>query len=89
MQEQHRMIRSRLKLLIAERNLERLKSNQPQLTLQQIAREAGLAVSTINGLTTTRSSRIDFETLSALCNYFHVQPGDILEFIADTTSNIN
>ena len=76
-------VRSKLKLLIAERNVERMRSNQPTLTLRQLAQETGLALSTINWLTTPRANRIDFRTLNALCRYFDVQPGDILEYIPD------
>jgi DNA-binding Xre family transcriptional regulator len=77
------MVRSRLKILIAERNLERIKANQPVLTIRQIAQDARLAPSTVNGLTSMRANRIDFDTLNALCAYFGVQPGDILVYTPD------
>lgn len=83
MREHDMAVRSRLKLLIAERNVERVKTRQPTLTLRQLAEETGLAISTVNGLTTTRANRVDFNTLSALCRYFNVQPGDILEYVPD------
>ena len=76
-------VRSRLKLLIAERNVERVRAHQPMLTLRHLAEETGLALSTINGLTTPRAHRIDFKTLNALCRYFDVQPNDILEYVPD------
>ncbi|WP_054535519.1 helix-turn-helix domain-containing protein [Herpetosiphon geysericola] len=76
-------VRSRLKVLIAQYNVKRLKANQPTLTLRRLAEETGLALSTINGLTTPRASRVDFKTLNALCEYFDVQPGEILEYLKD------
>lgn len=76
-------VRSRLKLLIAERNVERVRSGQSMLTLRYLAEETGLALSTVSGLTTPRANRIDFNTLNALCRYFNVQPGDILEYVPE------
>jgi len=76
-------VRSRLKLLIAERNVERVRTGQPTLTLRSLAAETGLARSTVNGLTTPRANRIDFKTLNALCRYFDVQPGAILEYVPE------
>ena len=76
-------VRSRLKVLIAERNLDRARANQPPLTLRHLAEETGLALSTVNGLTTTRANQVNFNTLNALCRYFDVQPGDILEYVPE------
>lgn len=83
MQGQTMAVRSRLKVLIAERNLDRVRANQPPLTLRRLAEETGLALSTVNGLTTTRANRVDFNTLNALCRYFDVQPGNILEYVPE------
>lgn len=76
-------VRSRLKVLIAERNLERTRANQPLLTLRRLAEETGLALSTVNGLTTTRTTQVNFKTLNALCRYFDAQPGTILEYVPE------
>jgi len=76
-------VRSRLKVFIAERNLDRARAKQPPLTLRQLAEETGLALSTVNGLTTTRANQVNFNTLNALCRYFDVQPGDILEYVPE------
>lgn len=77
-------VRSRLKLIIAERNLERIKQQQPELTLRQIAAGSGVPPSVISGLTTGRAGRIDFKTINKLCIYLQIQPGDLLEFVTDT-----
>ncbi len=81
------MVRSRLKLLIAERNIERLRTGEPALTLRQIAADCDLPVSVVNGLTSGRTGRVDFKTLDRLCTYFNVQPGDLLEHIPDAQEN--
>ena len=74
-------VRSRLKLLIAERNLERIKHGLPEITLRQIAAESQLPLSTVSGLTSGRAGRVDFRTLDKLCRYFNVQPGELLEYV--------
>ncbi len=75
------MVRSRLKVLIAERNLDRLREGKPVLTIRGIGAATGLSVATITGLTAGRAGRIDFDTLDTLCSYFHIQPGDLLEYL--------
>ncbi len=76
-------VRSRMKLLIAERNLERIKQGLPEITQRDIAAESQLPLSTVNGLITGRAGRVDFRTLNRLCRYFDVQPGELLEYVPD------
>ncbi len=76
-------VRSRIKLLIAERNLERIKQGLPEITQRDIAADSQLPLSTVNGLITGRAGRVDFRTLNRLCRYFNVQPGELLEYIPD------
>ncbi len=72
-----------MKLLIAERNLERIKEGLPEITQRDIAEESQLPLSTVNGLITGRAGRVDFRTLNRLCRYFNVQPGELLEYVPD------
>jgi putative transcriptional regulator len=83
MQAQTMAVRSRLKLLIAERNIERIKTGQSELTIRRIAEEAGVPPSVISGLTAGRAKQVAFKTLDSLCRYFKVEPGDILEYMPD------
>ncbi len=76
-------VRSRMKLLIAERNLQRIKQGLPEITQRDIAADSQLPLSTVNGLITGRAGRVDFRTLNRLCRYFNVQPGELLEYIPD------
>jgi len=76
-------VRSRLKILLWERNLTRVKAGQAALTLRQIADDTGLAPSTLTGLTANRAKRVDYDTLNVLCKYLDCKPGDILEYVAD------
>ena len=74
-------VRSRLKLLIAERNLDRIKQGLPEITQREIAAESHLPLSTVSGLTSGRAGRVDFRTIDKLCRYFNVQPGELLEYV--------
>ena len=80
-------VRSRLKLLVAERNLERIKQGLPEITQRDIAAGSELPLSTVNGLITGRAGRVDFRTLNRLCRYFNVQPGELLEYVPDDDSD--
>lgn len=77
------MVRSRLKLLLSERNTERLRSGQEPLTIRELAELADLSPSVISGLTANRVARIDFTTLDKICKALDCQPGDILVRVAD------
>lgn len=74
------VVKSRLKVLIAERNLERARQGQEPLTVRGVALAAGLAPSVVGGLTSNRSQRIDFATIDKLCRFFSCQPGELLEY---------
>lgn len=76
-------VRSRLKLLLAERNLERIKRGEPELTSREIAANSGVPASVIWGLTSGRAGRIDFKTIDKLCKFLQIQPGELFEFVLD------
>ena len=67
-------IYNRIKVLIAEKELREKR----KLTYRVIADETGIPVSTLTEYMTQRISRFDGSTLEKLCEYFSVQPGDIL-----------
>jgi putative transcriptional regulator len=77
------VVRSRLRVLIHERNTERVKRGKKPLTIRQIAKHSGVSTSAITGLTTNRIARYDSATLQALCRFFNCTPGDILEYIPE------
>lgn len=79
------MVRSRLKLLISERNTERIRAGQPELTIRQIATDSGVPPSVVSGLTSGRAQQVHFRTLNRLCQALNCAPGDILEYIPDPT----
>ncbi len=80
---EQRMVRSRLRALLAQRNAERAERQEPEITIRQLAEDIDLSPSVITGLTGKRSQGVQFETLNKLCAYFECQPGDILVYEPD------
>ena len=61
-------IKSRLSILMGEK----------RYNMQDVFERTGISRNSISNLYHERSSRIDFETLSRLCDLFDCQPSDIL-----------
>ena len=74
------VVKSKLKVLILERNAERARKGLKPLTTRRIAELTGIATSTLTGLTANRSKGVEFATLQAICRFFNCTPGDILEY---------
>jgi DNA-binding Xre family transcriptional regulator len=73
-------VRSRLKLVIARHNLERMERGETPLTTREIAEHTGLAHSTVTGVSSGRLTMISYRTIAALCAFFKVTPGDLFEY---------
>jgi len=56
---------------------------EKRYNMQDVFEKTGIARSTISNLYHDRSQRIDFETLSKLCELFDCTPSDILRFESD------
>jgi putative transcriptional regulator len=80
------MVKSRLKLLINQRNSIRIQEGQPELTIRQLAIDAGVPPSVVSGLTSGRAQQVHFKTLDKLCKALECTPGDILEYSPDQKS---
>ena len=80
-------VKSSLRRLIARENLRRADTGEPQLSQAAIARESGVPQSVISTLMNGKSRRIDFDTINGLCNFFHVQPGDLFDYTPDAPAN--
>jgi hypothetical protein len=63
-------ISSRLRILLAQTNLERARCGQSALSLRQLATESGVSLSVLAALNTGRSQRIDYATIDRLLAYF-------------------
>jgi putative transcriptional regulator len=77
------MVRSRLNVIIADINAERARKQQKELTIRQLASDAGLPPSVVSGLITNRAKQAHFKTLDKLCKALKCTPGDLLEFAPD------
>jgi hypothetical protein len=77
-------VSSRLRVLLAQTNLERARCGQPLLSLRQLATESGVSLSVLAALNTGRSQRIDYATIDRLLayfsRYFAVTTGDLLQW---------
>lgn len=69
----------RLASLIDEQNLKLSEMGQTEkrLTQRRLAIETGIATTTLNRLFKNDFSRVDVNTVEALCNYFGCEVGDI------------
>lgn len=77
-------VKSALRRLIAQENLRRADTGEPELSQAAIARASGVPQSVISTLINGKSERIDFKTINGLCNYFKVRPGDLFDYTPET-----
>ena len=76
--------RSRVGILLYQRNRERAEAGQPLISLNAVAKATGIAYSALRALARNETGRIDFDTLDRLWTYFGVQSLDeILEHIPE------
>jgi DNA-binding Xre family transcriptional regulator len=61
----------RLRILLAQLNIERVKRGQPTISLRRLAQESGVSQSALVALHTGRSQRIDYATIDRLLSYFN------------------
>lgn len=76
-------VKSRLKLLLSEKNTERIRAGQEPWKIRELAEAAELSPSVVSGLTTNRATQVRFDTLSKLCKVLDCTPGDILAYLPD------
>jgi len=60
----------RLRILLAQLNVERAKQGQRSISLRYLAQESGVSQSVLVALHTGRSQRIDYATIDRLLSYF-------------------
>lgn len=74
------MIRVRINVLRAEKELQEGR----KITFRDLTEETGLSMATINRILNGQSKQISFDTLNALCQYFGVGIGEVLEYVPDS-----
>ncbi len=70
------MIKSKLKLLIAQREV----TTGEKITYESLAAEVGLSKNALNRLAENKTDRVEFATLDKLCRYFQCDIGDLLAY---------
>jgi putative transcriptional regulator len=76
-------VRSRVKILLYQRNRPRIEAGERPLTLHDVAIATGIAYAALRKLANNQSTRIDLQTIDRLCSYFGAGVGEILEHIPD------
>jgi DNA-binding Xre family transcriptional regulator len=59
------------------------KKTGQKLTWEKLAEDTGIAYSTISRWANGKTNRYDDKVMAILCDYFQVQPGDILVYESD------
>jgi putative transcriptional regulator len=60
--------------------------HQRRMTLTELAERVDLTLANLSILKTGKARAIRFSTLEAICGALDCQPGDILEFVPESTS---
>jgi DNA-binding Xre family transcriptional regulator len=82
-------IRARIKVLLAEVNLERTRAGERPVSVRQLSEETGITHSALVQLVNGKSKMVAFETLDKLMQFFNIESLDrLLEYIplAERTS---
>jgi len=58
-----------------------------RMTLTELAQRVGITIVNLSILKTGKARAIRFSTLDAICTALSCQPGDLLEFLPDTTES--
>lgn len=58
-----------------------------RMTLTELAGAVGITLANLSILKTGKAKGVRFATLDAICAALSCQPGDILEFLPDTTEH--
>jgi len=61
--------------------------HERRMTLTELAERIDITLANLSILKTGKARAIRFSTLEAICSALACQPGDILEFVADATSD--
>jgi putative transcriptional regulator len=65
--------------------LHRVAANQDITKIKDVAEKAGLSALAVSGIWNNASLRVDLSTLNALCEALNCTPGDLLEYLPDTS----
>jgi len=69
-------VRNRFKVLLANKELEEGR----KITYQEIQSETGIDAGTLSAWANNRVTRYDADKIAALCDYFGISAGELLEY---------
>lgn len=58
-----------------------------RMKLKDLAEATGLAINNLSILKTNKARAIRFSTLNSICKVLNCTPGDLLEYIPDSTAD--
>ena len=78
-------VRSRIKVLLAERNLDRVRAGEKPISVRQLAEETGITHSALVKLVNGKSAMISMVTLDRLMQFFGTHDlNELLEYVPPT-----
>lgn len=82
MQGMNMPVKSRIKVLLAERNLDRARSGEKPISVRGLAEATGITHSALVKLVNGKSNMISFETLDKIMQFFGTKDlNEILEYV--------
>ena len=79
------VVNNRFSLLLAEKRIHEKRT----ISISEIARDTGIARKTLLAWANNTVTRFDAPVIDALCRYFGVKPGDLFEYVDDSSPNLN
>ncbi len=77
-------VKSRVKLLLAERNLERVRKGEKAITVIGLSQATGITHSALVKFVNGQSTRVDFATIDKLMHFFETTDfNDIFEYVQE------
>ena len=58
-----------------------------KMSLGQLSQEVGVTMANLSILKTNKAKAVRFTTLEAICKALDCQPGDLLEYVPEDSSN--
>lgn len=62
-------------------NLPVIRAEAGRLSLTELSKQTGIALSTLSRIDSGKSGRLDLDTLLTLCKYFRRHPGDFFKIV--------
>ncbi len=82
-------VKSRVKLLLAERNLERVRKGEKAITVIGLSQATGITHSALVRLVNGQSTRVDFATIDKIMQFFETTDfNDVFEYVQENETRL-